>query len=100
MQYVSVELALNSDAKSDQEEKAVYDEYINKIANKSDYDEIEYFWVVKEAKNVGESSLVLAGSNNATGVINEAATSTSKINIVQPSRDTEPSKIFVNYNLI
>ena len=100
MQYVSVELALNSDAKSDQEEKAVYDEYINKIANKSDYDEIEYFWVVKEAKNVGESSLVLAGSNNATGVINEAANSTSKINIVQPSRDTEPSKIFVNYNLI
>jgi len=100
MQYVSVELALNSDAKADQEEKAVYDEYINKIANKSDYDEIEYFWVVKEAKNVGESSLVLAGSNNATGVINEAASSTSKINIVQPSRDTEPSKIFVNYNLI
>ena len=84
MQYVSVELALNSDSKSDQEEKAVYDEYIDKIANKSDYEEIEYFWVVKEAKNVGESSLVLAGSNNATGVINEAASSTSKINIVQP----------------
>jgi len=95
MQYVNVELALNSDAKADKEEKATYDKYINDIANKSDFEEgIEYFWVVKEAKNVGESSLVLAGSNGATGVINEAADSTSSIDIkTQPSSDIEQQKV-------
>ena len=75
--------------------KAVYDSYINEIANKGDFDSIDYFWVVKEAKNIGESSLVLAGSNGATGVLNEAASSTSTNNKnVQPSRDTEQSKIY------
>ena len=93
MQYVNVELALNSEAKSDKEEKAVYDSYINEIANKDDFDSIDYFWVVKEAKNIGESSLVLAGSNGATGVLNEAASSTSTNNKeVQPSNDIEPNK--------
>ena len=90
MQYVNVELALNSNSISDKEEKAVYDSYINEIANKEDFDSIDYFWVVKEAKNIGESSLVLAGSNAATGVLNEAASSTSTNNKeVQPSKDIE-----------
>ena len=71
MQYVNVELALNSDAKGDEEEKKVFDTYKDSIANIADFESIEYFWVVKEAKNVGESSLVLAGSNGATGVLND-----------------------------
>lgn len=94
MQYVNVELALNSEAKADKEEKAVYDNYINEIDNKDDFESIEYFWVVKEAKNVGESSLVLAGSNGATGVINEPSSTLDNNKSVQPSRDTEQGKIY------
>lgn len=84
MQYVKVLLAMNSSNKADAEEKATYDANIEKIANKSDYEEIDYFFAVKEAKNVGESSLVLAGSNHVTGVIQienkeEAVIDTSEI---------------------
>ena len=101
MQYVNVELALNSDSKGDEEEKAVYDQYVNQIANKNDFESIDYFWVVKEAKNIGESSLVLAGSNGATGVLNEAAQSTSTNNKeVQPSKDIEQKNNLETYNFI
>ena len=69
MQYVKVSLAMNSENKADAEEKSTYDNNIDLVANKSDFDNIEYFFVVKEAANRGESSLVLAGSNHVTGVI-------------------------------
>jgi len=69
MQYVKVNLAMNSTNKEDSEEKATYDNNIDLVANKSDFEEIDYFFVVKEAANRGESSLVLAGSNHVTGVI-------------------------------
>lgn len=93
MQYVNIELAANSNERGDEAEKALFDEYINQIANKSDFDEITHFWVVKEAKNLGESSLVLAGSNGATGVLNEAAVSTSSNNKNEPSNDTQKDNL-------
>jgi hypothetical protein len=68
MQYVKIELAMNSDSEEDVEEKKVYDENKNKIANKEDFkEEIHYFFLVKEAKNIHESSLVPFGSNHVTG---------------------------------
>ena len=92
MQYVSIDMALNSTDKSDVYEKKVYDEYIDKIANKSDFEEINYFFVVKDAKNVRESSLVLFGSNGATGLIQEnkmdAEIITPKIK-EEPLQDTQ-----------
>lgn len=69
MQYVNIKLALDSDAKEDVKEKENFDNHINTIANKDDFESIDYFWVVTEAKNIGESSLVLRGSNGATGVL-------------------------------
>lgn len=73
MQYVQIDFAMNSDSKEDVTFKQNFDKYIDTIANKSEieeeFGEISYFWVVKEAKNVGESSLVLNGSNSATGQI-------------------------------
>ena len=71
MQYVKIELAMNSTAKGDEEEKKVYDTNIDTIANKDDFDEIHYFWAVSEAKNINESSLVIYGSNGATGQISD-----------------------------
>ena len=83
MQYVDISFAVNSDDKEDIKFKDNYDNYINQIANKEDFDtEIVYFWIVKQAKNVLESSLVLFGSNSTTGQIEESAK-------FQPSNDTE-----------
>jgi len=65
MQYVKVELAMNSEAKFDQEEKAVWDKYIGLIANREEVEEDGYFYAVSEAKVI-EGSAVVAGSNFAT----------------------------------
>ena len=91
MQYVNIELAMNCKARDAVEESKRYNHNLNEIANKSDFDSIDYFWVVKEAKNIGESSLVLRGSNGATGVINnnEPLKSTQE---VEPLKDTQSVK--------
>ena len=87
MQYVKIDLALNSEEKEDKEYKALFDANYNNIANKEDFEDITHFWVVSEAKNVNESSLVLFGSNSATGLIIEPLKNIqSKI---EPSNDTQ-----------
>jgi len=83
MQYVKIELAMNSDNINDKIEKANYDTYIDQIANKDEFEEINYFFIVQEAKNVRESSLVLFGSNNATGIMQSKQ---------KPLKDTTESK--------
>lgn len=90
MQYVKIELALNSDEKEDVKYKDTFDAYINEIANKQDFEDINYFWVVKEAKNVNESSLVLFGSNSATGLIYEPLKDTQTI--IEPLKSTQRRK--------
>ena len=94
MQYVNVELAMNSNDKRDKAELKTFNDNINNIANKDEFSEIEYFWVVKEAKNISESSLVLMGSNSSTGVLaNDAVIDTSSKD-KEPSNDTqETSKV-------
>ena len=90
MQYVKIDLALNSNLKENAKEKENYDKYFNEIANKEDFDEITHFWIIKESKNVQESSLVMFGSNPATGLINEnkeADTITSSTD--EPLKDTQ-----------
>ena len=96
MQYIKMESAFNSDNQDYAKQKATFDEYYPLIANKEDFDEINYFWVVKEAKNVFESSLVLFGSNSATGVINnkdnEAVNDTSTTEAEQSLQLEETQK--------
>lgn len=85
MQYVDIIFAANSDDKEDIKEKKSYDDYIDVVANKDDFENgIDYFWIVKQAKNIAESSLVIFGSNSATGQI-----VLTKEFEVQPSEDTE-----------
>lgn len=71
MQYVVIEFAMDSNAPEDAPAKARYDEYINNIINKADFEYIPYFFIIKEAKNVRESSLVIFGSNPVTGNIED-----------------------------
>ena len=98
MMYIKVLSAFNTDDKDFAEQKAVFDKYYDRIVNKDEFeDEIKYFWVVKEAKNHLESSLLPFGSNSATGNINtkeiseEAVDNTSEI-INEPSNDTQQAE--------
>lgn len=69
MRYDDIEFALDSNHPNDKEEKARYDMYYPKIANKDEIEYIYYFFVIKKAHNVMESSLVIFGSNPVTGPI-------------------------------
>ena len=89
MQYVKIETAFNSDDTNYSKQKETYQTYYPQIANKEDFEEIEYFWVVKEAKNVMESSLVLFGSNSATGVLNNE----NKSEAVEGTTETQEQSI-------
>ena len=101
MQYVKIETAFNSTNPDYSKQKEVYDTYYPQIANKEDFEEIEYFWVVKEAKNVMESSLVLFGSNSATGIVNnenksEAVEDTPETKEQSNDTQTKKRRIFIN----
>lgn len=101
MQYVKILFALDSKEEEDKEFKKNYDKYYSEIANKDDFEGIEYFWPVLEAKNVLESSLVLFGSNHATGVIQEdnktqPLQSTEDKDKNEPSKDTQ-REFMLNY---
>lgn len=67
MLYVTVLFAMDSNDPADAALKKNYDDYVGQIANKDDFDYIPYFFPIKEAKNVRESSLVVFGSNPVTG---------------------------------
>ncbi len=87
MQYVTMELAMNSDREEDKEEKKAFDETVNSIANLKDFNSLPlYYVIVKEAKNIHESSLVPFGSNGATGQIKN----------IEPSKDTQNKEAAVS----
>lgn len=102
MRYVGLELAMNSDSKWDEEEKATWDKYIDQVANKEDAEAQGYFWAVTEAKVI-EGSAVVKGSNSATPTmsmeIKEAGTATSET--IEPAQAThkQDTNLF-NANLI
>ena len=66
LMYVKIDLAINSDEQDDKAEKALFDKYIDKVANKDVAEERGYMWIVSEAKIYKEGSLVLFGANDAT----------------------------------
>lgn len=90
MQYVTILFAMDSNDPEDATLKKNYDSYIGKIANKDDFEYIAYFFIVQEAKNVKESSLVIAGSNPATGNLkdNEPDKSTQEQEQQSPPRSS------------
>jgi hypothetical protein len=82
MTYIKVEMAFKSDNPDYIKYNMAYDEIFPLIVNKNEFEEIDYFYGVKEAKNVMESSLLPYGSNSATAEI-------SNQNKVDPSQDTQ-----------
>lgn len=87
MQYVTFVLCMDSNHPDDATFKSNYEQYYPLIANKSDFEYIYYFFAIKEAKNVRESSLVVFGSNSATGQINNTKQAEKSLVI-----DVEPTK--------
>lgn len=63
MKYRDLELAIND--KESPKEKALYDQYIDQIANKDKAEAAGYFWIVKNIELI-EVSAVMTGSNRFT----------------------------------
>jgi hypothetical protein len=74
MQYVKITMAIDSKESEYKANKQYYDSHVNEIANKERATELGYFFGVEEAKIYKEGSMVLAGSNDATGMLNTKAT--------------------------
>ena len=98
MQYVTILLAMDSNAPEDAIEKKNYDDLIDTIANKADFDYIPYFFGIKEAKNVKESSLVVFGSNHVTGVVssNQKEIKEEPTEVTPIEINTEPAQATQN----
>lgn len=80
MRYVTIEFAMDSNDPEFAIEKKRYEQYKSKIANIADFEYVYYFYIIKDAVNQRESSLVIAGSNHVTG------------NIIE-NKNIEPSKV-------
>lgn len=101
MQYMDVEFAMNSTHKADEKEKANFDKYSPLIANKNDFGSIDYFCIVKQAKNSQESSLVMFASNSSTGQlkdIQDEPSNHSDENKNEPT-DVTQTKSIINLNI-
>ena len=93
MQYIKLETAFNSDDEDYSKQTENYNKYYPLIANKDEFKQIEYFFIVKEAKNVMESSLLPFGSNSATAEISQSENKSEAEVITseqeEPSIDTQ-----------
>jgi hypothetical protein len=85
MEYVNIDLAIDSTDKEFKHEKALFDKYMKVMANPEVATERGYFWTVSEAKIYKEGSAVLFGSNDATGTLYDLNDTKA-----QPSQDTAP----------
>jgi len=70
MQYVRLDLAINSTDNDFKEEKRIWDKYASSVVNQDALKD-GYFWPVYEAKIFKEGSAVLFGSNEATPIQSE-----------------------------
>lgn len=79
MIYVDLAMAINSQDVEYKDEYATYLEVYPKIANKDNFEGIDYFFAIKELKIHMEGSAVLFGSNDATPHVKN----------IDPSKDTQ-----------
>lgn len=92
MQYVKLDLAIDSTDEDFKEEKRIWDKYKDSIANQKALEQ-GYFWAVSEAKIYLEGSMVVRGSNDITPMIlgkSEPSTDTPK---AEPSGNDTPKGV-------
>lgn len=90
MQYIKLELA--ADDVNNEEEYKLYTELLPKIANFEEVEKHGYFWAVKEAREF-ETSAVVLGSNDLTGIFDANGNETQSDKAAAPStaKVDEPS---------
>jgi hypothetical protein len=95
MQYVKIDLAVN-DAEYEAEYK-LWQDNIESLGNKELAEDKGFFWLVREAKLI-EISAVLMGSNSLTPTLEnkEAVSDTSK---TEPSNDTQIKQLLTNIKI-
>jgi len=102
MQYIDIIFAMDSNLKEDVKFKKNYDDLYSLIANKDEFEnDIIYFWGIKQARNVYESSLVLFGSNSGTGQLfenNKDQPLKDADKTIEPSKDTQQKEFYRNLN--
>lgn len=102
MQYVKIELAINDSGDNYKDEKAVFDKYINQIANKGKAIEQGFFWAVTEAKIYKEGSAVLFGANDATPTLYDLETKEDQpptsTDITEPPTSTQEREKSLLFN--
>lgn len=103
MQYVKMELAVNSDDDEYKAEHKVWKKHINKIINKDYVENRGYFWYVSEIK-LYENSAVLFGSNEITPTLEvqkelEPLQNTPKNEEIEPLQNTQKNKKSLLYNI-
>lgn len=89
MQYVKIDLAVNDEG--EEEEYKNWTETIDLLGNKSEAEEAGFYWIVREAKLL-EISAVLLGSNSLTPTYTEADKITSEN---EPSKDTQKKEFYL-----
>lgn len=72
MRYISLTLCIDDSSSDFMQEKANFDKYISRIANKKDAEEAGFFWLITEAAVWKEGSAVLFGSNHVTPILYSA----------------------------
>lgn len=98
MQYVSLFLAI--DDEDYKEEFAVWNKYLDRIANRDEVEKAGYFWAVTEAKIAGEGSAVVVGSNSMTPVLDtkqNKSESNSTAREPEQSTQQQPQLSFADY---
>lgn len=96
MQYVKIDLAVNDEEYED--EYKIWQENIDSIGNREQAEEKGFFWLVREAKLI-EISAVLLGSNELTPTLgnkSEAVKDTSK---QEPSNDTQLKQLLTQISI-
>lgn len=92
MIYIKVKTAFKSDDPNYLKQTETFNKYYDLIVNKEDFKELDYFFVVEEAKNVAESSLLPFGSNSATAEISNNENKTEAEEITSEIKD-EPTEV-------
>lgn len=98
LQYVSLDLCINSEAEWNKEEKENWDKYYPDVINKEELNETGYFWAVTEQK-IREGSAVVYGSNEATPTIFVEPVTDTSTKSEDSSDDTPKSEQKKNINL-
>jgi len=89
MRYVDIQMAINSEDEYYKDELAIWNKYIDTIANKEEAEEKGYFFAVKQAKVI-EGSAVPIGSNRITPTLEnkESTAQTPPLGTFEPPHKT------------